>query len=244
MNLKPDLTAPTSRAKIAGENVVLRCGECMHLKGSPHPSIGVPCIANGVRPFATAPNCYTPDVHQLKSFSTESLQMLSTFVTLCKPSQARVLMGLLKNQAQLGRFDLSFLEKVYFALGRGEYLSEYFAGFALGVGPQNKILIVGSQYWGNARNAVVAQLDRKSVLQRDAFTAVVKRLQAQGKLAPPRVNPPPYSSIEASKYEPPTIETAEELLESAASSNPRTKRKKELRGKKVLQIGGPESEEV
>jgi hypothetical protein len=243
MNLKPDLTVSTSKAKLAGENVVLRCGECMHFKGSPHPSIGTPCSSQGVRPFATAPNCYTPDVHQLKAVSVDSMVMLSNFVSSCKPSQAKILMGLLKNQAQLKRFDLAFMQKVYFALGKGDYLTEYFSGFALGVAPQNKILIVGSQYWGNARNAVVAQLDAKSVLVRDDFSKLVKRLQKQGRLSPPRVNPPRFVSNDADKYEPPTIETAQELLEATADGS-KFKKRKALQGKKVLRIGGPQTEEV
>lgn len=212
----------------------------MHFKGSAHPAIGIPCNTNGVRPFATAPNCYTPDVYQLKSMSTETMVMLSSFVSTCKPAQAKILMGLLKNQAQLKKYDLAFMQRVYFAIGQGNFLTEYFAGYVMGVAPQEKLLIVGSQYWSNTRNAVVAQLDRRSVIDREAFTKIVSRLKKAGKLAPPRVNPPVFHSDEAEKYEPPTIETAQELLEATAAPKKPSKNK----GKSVLTIGGPAVEEV
>lgn len=240
MNLKPDLSTGINKARIASDNTVLKCGECLHFKGSAHPSIGTPCSQRGVKPYGIAPNCYTPDVHQLKSVSIESFQALSTFVSTCKPSQAKILMGMLKNQAQLKRFELSFLEKVYFAVGTGEYLSSYFAGFALGVAPQNGILIVGLQYFSNTRSPVVATMDRRSVLTREEFEPIAKRLNKLGKLRPPRDRRPLHIPPDIAKYEPPTIETSQELLDSVAS--PATKKKKVVK-RDVLYIGG-QTEEV
>ena len=229
--LKQDLTSAAGR--IAGDNTVLRCGECMHFKGSPHPSIGQACSLRGVKTYALAPNCYTPDVAQLKAISTESFHMLSAFVAACKPSQVKILMGMLKMQAQLKKFDLAFLEKVYFAIGTGEFLADYYAGFVMGVGPQQKILIVGTQYFSNVRNPIVAQLERKSVLNREEFNKVVKRLKEKGKLTHPKARQEIYVPPNVADYQPPTIESSQELLDSMASDQPK---KKTAKARAMLEI--------
>jgi hypothetical protein len=228
--LKQDLTS--SAARIAGDNTVLKCGECLHFKGSPHPAIGQVCQLRGVKTYALAPNCYTPDVHQLKSISTESMAQLSMFVASCKPSQAKILMGMFKVQAQLKRFDLAFLEKVYFAIGTGEFLSDYYGGFVMGVGPQQAILIVGTQYFSNARNPVVAQLDRRSVLTRSEFGKRASRLSARGRLNPPKARQEIYVPPNIADYVPPTIESSQELLESRVADP----KKKPVKARSVLEI--------
>ena len=229
--LKQDLTA--SAARIAGDNTVLKCGDCMHFKGSPHPSIGQICQTRGVKPYALSPNCYTPDVHQLKSISTETFHQLSAFVASCKPSQARILMGMFKTQAQLNKFELTFLQKVYFAIGVGEFLSDYYGGFVMGAGPQQKILIVGTQYFSNARNPIVAQLDRKSVLSRPDFLKLANRLIERGRLNHPKARQEIYIPPNIADYAPPTIESSQELLDSMASSTPK---KKITKARAVLEI--------
>ena len=221
--LKPDLT--TAASKIAGDNTVLRCGECLHFKGSSHPSIGQICQTRGVKPYALAPNCYTPDVHQLKSISTESFQAMSAFVSVCKPSQSKILMGMFKTQAQLAKFNLAFMEKVFFAIGTGGFLSDYYAGFVLGSGPQQRILIVGTQYFSNARSPVIAQLERRSVLTRPEFLKVANRLRSRGRLNHPKARQEIYVPPNVADYNPPTIESSQDLLDSMSSQEPKKRKK-------------------
>lgn len=224
MKQKPDMSA--AKAKIAGDNAILKCGQCMHFRGSAHPSIGTPCQTSGVKPYAIAPDCYTPDVHQLKAISPESYATLATIVASCKPQQAMILMGMFKGHATLKRrTNFSLMEKVYFAIGTGEFLSDYFAGFALGMAPHEKVLIVGTQYFSNQRSSVVASMDAKSILSREAFQKRVSRLVKTGKLAPPRERFKMEVPPDIAKYEPPTIESSQELLEATAGGTPKPKRK-------------------
>jgi len=196
----------------------------MHFRGTAHPSIGTPCSLQGVKPYAIAPNCYTPDVAQLKSISTQTFNSLSSFVSTCTGGQAKILMGMLKSQAQLEKHDLFLFEKVYFSLGSGKVLSDYFAGFVMGLAPQSRVLIVGTQIFTNARQPVVAQMERSSLLNRQSFDKVAQRLSKEGKrndLKPRKeiVIPPSVAN-----YEPPTIESAQEILDANASVAPAKKK--------------------
>lgn len=225
---KQDLTS----AKIASENIVLRCGQCMHFRGSAHPSIGTPCQSSGVKSYAIAPNCYTPDVHQLKGLSTETFSVLSAIVAACKPQQAMILMGLFREHASLHRkTGFSLMQKVYFSLGSGEFLSDYYAGFVLGLAPHERVLIVGTQYFSNQRSSMVASLDVSSVLDRSKFEKRARRLINTGRVNPPRAREPMEVPPDVAKYEPPTIESSQEILEQNAAGKTAKRG-----GKKVLVI--------
>jgi len=212
--------------RVTKDNVILRCAECMHFEGSPHPSIGQACSLIGVKRYATAPNCYTPNVHVFRKTSPQTLNVLASVVSSFSPQQSLVLMGLLREQASMKRkFNISFLEKVFFLIGE-DFLENYFAGFALGSDPDGNILIVGSQYFKDQKNSIVASLSRKSVLNWEEFRKVRDMLSARGKLYMPRrkieVELPPNLD----DYEPPTLETTEELLEKQANKSTKRRVKK------------------
>ena len=209
--------------KVASENIVLKCGDCLHFQGSPHPGIGQACELRGVRKFATAPNCFTANVHVFRKTSPHALSLLSSVVGSFSAGQAKVLMGLLKQQSALQRQGLSFLQKVYFSVGN-DFLENYYAGFVLGVGPRKELLIVGSQFHSNQKSSVVASLSKESVLDLQSFKKKRGELEAKGRLYENRRphNPLPKDLLD---YEPPTLETSEALLESQANSSPRKKRK-------------------
>jgi hypothetical protein len=219
-NLKQN-TVETGR--IASENIVLKCGDCMHFQNSPHPGIGQACELRGVKKFATAPNCYTANVHVFRKTSPQTLTLLSSIVSSFSPSQTKVLMGLLKQQAALQRHNLTFMQKVYFCVGN-DFLENYFAGFVLSTGPKKEILIVGSQFHSNQKNSVVAALFRDSIFTKEEFVKHKSRLESQGLLYETR-KPKSKLPENLGEYEPPTLETPQALLESKATSNPKKKKK-------------------
>jgi len=220
MSLLKQNTLETGKA--ASENVVLKCGDCLHFTGSPHPSIGQACSLIGVKKFATAPNCYTANVHVFRKVSPQTLTLLSSIISSFSPSQSKVLMGLLKQQASLQtRYNISFLERVFFKIG-DDYLDNYFAGFALGLGPQKEILIVGSDFMKNSQTSVVASLMRESVLTLSEFKKERQQLIDSGRLYAPRGKGKVDIPEVLDDYEPPTIETSVDLLEKRAQ--PKVKR--------------------
>lgn len=223
MSILKDDTQESGR--VSRDNVVLRCAECMHFEGSPHPSVGQACNLIGVKRYATAPNCYTPNVHVFRKTSPQTLSLLSSVVASFSPQQSLVLMGLLKEQASMKKkFNLSFLERVFFCVGE-DFMENYFGGFALGSDPDGRILIVGHQYFKDQKSSIVASLSRGSVFNWEEFQKLKTKMTDQGKLYQPRrrtVELPP--GLEG--YEPPTIETAQDLLESQSNKSSKKPSKK------------------
>lgn len=226
MSILKDNTQESGR--VSRDNVVLRCAECMHFEGSPHPSVGQACSLVGVKRYATAPNCYTPNVHLFRKTAPQTLQVLSSIVSGFTPQQSLVLMGLLREQASMRKkFNLCFLEKVYFCVGE-DFLENYFAGFALGADPDNRVLIVGHQFFKDQKSSVVASLSRGSIFNWGEFEKLKVKMTDQGKLYQPRRRPTKDLPLGLDGYEPPTIETAQELLESQSNKTKKRTSKKTL----------------
>ena len=193
-------------------NVKLRCGDCLHHKGTAHPSMGQSCATLGVGVGATAPNCYTPNVSIFREHSTATLQALFVTVASFSPQQQRVFMGLLRNASSLNRTGYSFMETVYFTTERrGEAsLSDYYRGFVAAPGPADTLQIVGINFLNGTRTSCVAFLDKSSLISRKVFDKRKKALIAKGALEslPKRIQ----ISVAKDDYQPPTLDTAEDFL--------------------------------
>lgn len=195
-------------------NIVLKCGDCLHFKGSAHPSIGTPCSQLGVKAFGAAPPCFTANASLLNTVATETFAVLSSILTTFTPQQSRIFMGLLKSAGSLEKHGFTFLQKVYFRVGQ-DYLDNYYSGYVLGVGVDHSIMLVGKSYFTSAKRAVTASLLKENVLTIDQFKKLRKKLAASGKLYEPRkIHKNNIKSTD--DYEPPTIETAQDLLEEQA----------------------------
>lgn len=202
-------------------NISLRCGDCMHHKGTPHPAIGQRCNDRGVKPYAAAPNCYTANVTVFRKVAPETFGILASIVSHFSPQQSRILMGLLKSAGSLEKHGLNFLEKVYFRLGE-DYLDSYYSGYVLGSGLNNSLMIVGSSFLTAVKHPIIAHLEATSVMSTSGFAKKKKALLNQGKLYVPRK--PHRNDVTAAGYVPPTIETSREVLEAMASKGIKKKR--------------------
>lgn len=218
--------------RLSKDNVLLRCGECLHFEGSPHPGIGQACSLIGVKRYATAPSCYTPNVHVFRKTSKETLSLLASIVSGFTPQQSLVLMGLLKEQTRLKKkLGVSFLERVFFCVGE-DYLENYVGGLALGMDPLGNLLIVGTEFLNDQRNPIVASMGASSILTYDAFIKKRDQLLSRGLIYQPRKRNREQLPDCLKDYEPPTIETPQDFLESVSS-------KKRARTKaEVLEIRG------
>ena len=205
-------------------NITLRCGDCLHHKGTSHPAIGQRCNDRGVKTYAAAPNCYTANVEVFKKVAPETFNTLAGIISHFTPQQSRVFMGLLKSAGSLEKHNYTFLQKVYFRIGE-DYLDTYYAGYVLGSGINQNLMIVGSTLFTGVKHPVVAHLDSGSVYSVETFAKKKKALLAHGRLYVPRK--PHRNEVTVVNYTPPNIETSRELLEALASKNvkkrPKTK---------------------
>lgn len=198
-----------------GSNVKLRCGDCMHWKGTAHPSMGKPCHELGITAKATAPTCYTANLSVFRDLPVEQLQTLASLVVCMTPQHQRVMMGLLRGAASLERVGLKFMQTVYFSTGKGLVLSDYYRGFACARGPGGTVMVVGMQYLKGQRAPVTAMLEKDSLLTKKQFLKAKEKLVAAGALEhlPARR----VIAIMKDGYEPPTLDTATEYLEANAN---------------------------
>ena len=215
--------APKKQVDAAKDNVVLRCGDCLHFAGTKHSAMNELCSQRGVTKGAAAPPCYTPNVLVFKRHDGATFRTLSVFLSVFKASEKRILMGLLKTSAKLEKYGLHFMQKVYFRVG-DNYLCNYMQGYALGVG-DGVILVVGNKVLDLAAKPIIGHLDAKSVIPAEKFAALRKKLIADGRINDPSQRKKRIAVTRVEDYEPPTIDTRPEDLEAAVSK----KKKQELK---------------
>lgn len=213
-------------------NVIIKCGDCLHLNNSAHPSKGTVCKNLGIKKFANAPSCFTPNIHVFKSISSNAVSQLGQLISSMNGTQSRVLLGLLRQQSKLHRKGFSFLSRIFFRLGSG-YLDSYYSGYVFGVAPQGEILIVGESYITNQTSYIVAQLDADSVLKEEEFRKIEADLLSKGRVYSPK-NPARLQVQARVDYETPTFDTSPEVLEKLAKAS--TKRAKTAPSKTVLEV--------
>jgi hypothetical protein len=192
----------------------LRCGDCMHFKGNAHPAYGKPCAELGIKTYATAPNCYAPDVASFRRVSANTFMALATILSSFTPQQSRVLLGLLRSVGSLEKYELTFLEKIYLRAGE-DYLDNYVGGVVLGVGFQKSIAVVGTTFFSEVKSQVVAYVLPDSIMKAQSFTKKKAALIREGRIFTPR-RPHKNDISNPKDYEPPTMETPPEALEQAA----------------------------
>lgn len=227
------------------DNVVLRCGDCMHLKGTKHPSFNERCAERGVKTGAVAPPCYTPNVTVFRRHSLDTFRILAAVIRSFSPQESRVLMGILHKSNRLEKFGFNFLDKVYFRLG-DEYLNNFYSGYVLAVGIERTLLIIGAKQLENKR-PMIAHLEADSVYSVDKFRRVKKRLVENGLLNDPETRRLKLPRTVDVDYEPPTIDSAQTLLQEKAVADPRKPKgrvKHEVTedGEESFVIGGEENE--
>lgn len=196
-------------------NVKLKCGDCMFLEKESHPSYGMPCEERGIKSFATAPGCYTPNVKALSTLSVETFDVIGQIVSACSASQARIIMGLFKTQAQLSKLGFYLMQPVFFKIGSEDYLDNYLKGYVMGVGPNKEILLLSNPV--QKKNTVYASICAESLIDEFTFKEHKTYLVDTGRIYQPKV-PHKNLNVEDETYQVPTIETSEEMLNNMAAN--------------------------
>lgn len=199
--LKKDTLGNASK-KSLGE--AFRCGECLHHKNHKHPSHTDLCHKEGVRTFAIAPACFTPDVTQIAA-NTDEFAQLALLMNSYTGKQQRILLGLMRTKPSKAKEP--FGKKMYFlAFGR-DYISNYLSGYVMGYTSSGELILGGSPEQRSRGKTFFAYMrDTDNLLNAKEWRAKKAELHAAGRVIDPNSNMKPRSIT--SDGEPPTLDTA------------------------------------
>lgn len=204
MSLKKEAPARASAAL----NNAYKCGECLHHQVHTHPSMKNVCIKNGVKKFAIAPPCFTPDVTQLTSNTDTFVQVASILHDMTTP-QKRVMFALL-NQKPIKRRafsrDLKWGMKVYFLAMGKDYFSNYLSGYVMGLTSSGELIIAGSpEQQVVGRSYIAYMTDDDNIMTPTEWKAKKAELRTANRIHDPSVRMMPKQDIAA---DPVTIDSA------------------------------------
>lgn len=203
--LKKNKVIPIAKASIG-----LKCGDCLHFKRNA--KFEKPCTQLGVKHFATAPACYSPDPYILSAQSPDVLFRLGLLLTNFSAKETRVFMAILKQSGSLEKhYKLKFGQPVYFRIGN-DYLSNYFRGFVLGIAEEGEaqVYVTSDLEKKQRKTPVIATLIRESVYTLSTWKKKKQQLLDDGR----KQDPNPLFAVqktkikEADTYVPPSLETA------------------------------------
>lgn len=138
MNMKKDTLGNASKANL---QEAFRCGECLHFRQSKHLAHKELCCKEGVKTFAIAPNCFTPDVTQIAGNSDTFVQVATMFQAYTTKQQ-RILLAMLRKKTTKSK--LAFGTKVIFhAMGK-DYISNYLSAYVMGHTSSGELILGGS----------------------------------------------------------------------------------------------------
>lgn len=166
-----------------------RCGECLHHKKHAHPSMQEPCHKKGIRSFAIAPKCFTPDVTQIANNSDTFVQLASLFADYT-PRQKRIMLALLRqkpiNKKQI-RKDMPFGTKIYFHGMGKDYISNYLSGYVMGTTSSGELIITGSPDQNTRGRSYMAYMpDTENLMTAKEWKVKKAALKLAGKILDPQ----------------------------------------------------------
>lgn len=206
--------------RLARDNVLLRCGDCLHFKGTRHPSKEEQCIKLMVKPNSAAPECFTPNIAVFGKHSAQLIRTLALILRAFTANEHRVMMGLLSRAATLKGSEHDFFSMRYFALKDGTYLSDWCYGFVLSKsGEDNSYLLAGDSVL-IGRAGLTANVMQDSLIKPKAFRKIEARLKEEGKVFRPEAKL--LKKVKGADYEPPSIDSVDpEELPQAEATKPR-----------------------
>jgi hypothetical protein len=171
--------------------------------------MGEICSKKGIRPFAIAPKCFTPDVTQIANNSDTFVQLAALFSDYT-PREKRILLALLRQKPVKGkqiRRDLSFGMKVYFHGMGKDYISNYLAGYVMGLTSNGELIITGSPEQNTRGRSYVAYMpDTTHLMTAKEWRVKKAALKEAGRILDPSSSIKPKAP--PADYEPPTIDSA------------------------------------
>lgn len=222
--LKKDVLGSAS-AKSLDE--AYKCRECLHFQRHSHPSHKTICKDEGVKPYALAPKCFTPDVTRVAN-NPDTFVALSSILSTYNADEKRILLALLRSPKK-GKDKLSFGTKVYFLAFGKDYLSNYLSGYFVGYSSTNEIMIAGSpqQRAKGGKSYMFFCKDTENLLFAPEWKVKRRELLDKGRTQDPS-NPLAIKNSTVNDYEPPSLDTAPAAWLDKQEAKPKRKRNAEL----------------
>ena len=203
--VKKDGTKVQTKASLVE---AFKCGECLHFKQSAHRTNKQVCSELGIRPFAIAPKCFTPDYTKIIHNSDE-LVAVSMFFASKTPQQRKIMLGMLRQQPTGRKFRMG--TKLYVKASTRDYISNYLCGYVVGYTSGNELVLAGSPDMKSRGKLFFTYLRSDiGLLTQKEWEAKYKDLKAKGRIADPVLTKRRdiTAKIEKDDYEVPTIDTA------------------------------------
>lgn len=205
MSIKKDTLGNISQRSL---EEAFRCSECLHFKRHAHPAKKEICHNLGVKAFGIAPKCFTPDVTQIANNSDTFVQLAALFADYT-PRQKRIMLAVLKQKPIKGkniRRDLPFGTKVYFHSMGKDYISNYLAGFVVGLTSSSELILTGSPEQNTRGKSYYAYMsDTDQLMTYKEWKVKKAELKAAGRILDPQAKIALKANAD---YEPPTIDSA------------------------------------
>lgn len=231
MALKSDKVIPITTLKAKP-----RCGDCLHFK---HISkFERVCNTLGVKQFAEAPPCFSPNIYVLTKKNPDTLHQLGLLLRDWTPAETRVFMALLRQKIVMDKnYGLQFGQPVMFRIGGGDYLSNYFKGYVIGVAAvgDGQVFVASDMSKTQRNMPATATLLPSSVYPLSKWKKKKAELVKEKKLKDPN---PLYSPSDLKKedltldYKVPTLENAPAAWFDKTDGGGKLKSKKKLKAGK------------
>lgn len=216
--LKKDVLGAASAKSLED---TFKCGECLHFATTCHSARDAVCSKLGVRAFALAPKCFTPNVAALFG-NAEQFVVLSSILNGYNTKQRRILLGLLRgNKTTSGNPKYRFGTKLYIKMGQ-DVLNSYYCGYVVGYTSSGEIILCGNADRKSAGRSFFAYLKTTDDLLTSKEWKVKKQeLIASGRISSTRTRGTPAHLEKYLNYEVPTIDTNPDLFDPPAKKKSR-----------------------
>jgi hypothetical protein len=201
--LKKDGLEKQTRLSLAES---MRCSECLHFKQFPHPSHKEVCTNLGVRTFAIAPSCFTPDFTKVSSNMDEFVQLAALLVDKTS-QQKRIMLAMLRQKSKDNKLPIG--AAVYFNVRGREYISNYVWASVVGYTSAGQIVLAGSATGNRGRTFFAYLRNDDTLLTPDEWSKKFVALRKAGKVNDPKGEFVRDITAEdkAEDYEVPTIDS-------------------------------------
>jgi hypothetical protein len=205
MMIKKDGINKSTKANLTE---AFKCGDCLHFKQTPHRTLKTVCCEAGVRSFALAPNCYTPDYTKV-IHNADEFVAISTFFHSRTPQQKKILMGMLRQQPKGKKLRMG--TRLYLNVGNRDYISNYLCGYVVGYTSGGDIVLAGAASTKASGRVFFAYLKGdESLFTHSEWKAKMQALLAKGRIQDPKAitKRDITADVKGNTYEVPTIDAA------------------------------------
>lgn len=183
-----------------------KCAECLHFKQFAHPSHKEICSGLGIRAFAVAPRCFTPDYTKVSTNLDEFVALASLFHDKT-PQQRRIIMGMLRQKSKDRKLPIG--ASVFMNVRGREYISNYVMAFVVGYTSAGQIVLAGSSNSNRGRTFFAYLRNDKDLLTPELWAKKFRELKLKGKVHDPKdtFRRDITAKVAAEDYEVPTIDS-------------------------------------